>query len=406
MEALQLLVQRLGRATARSVLLKDAPGSYLAQAVEVKAPGEAATTLVAGSNVWALPPQARKGDVCSVLGVVTPAGVLPAPVTPAPDRLGVWRVESGAPAPPGHDRALALQYTSVVGSGLVRLDDLETLCDWQRSPVRWSFPAGTPLDERVRATLAVAGVSEVAVLEPATVALVLLGDELGPPGSGQPREDRTGPWLGPAIKALGHGLIDLGLRPESSASVRDAILHCRGRADVLVLVGGLGDGLTDRTIEHVERFDARFTFHGVTCDGASRLFHARTLGMDIVGLGGKPLEAASGFDLFLAPALLARQGAPRSDWDWSPGSLTADPGLLAEAPATWIARPARLEPLEGGGGWQVRLTPSAPATSQHVWNSHPVAPGQQGWALLSPAGADGHRRVFFQRLPDGRKVLQ
>jgi len=112
--------------------------------------------------------------------------------------------------------------------------------------------------------------------------------------------------------------------------------------------------------------------------------------MDLVGLGGKPLETAAVYDIYLRPALLARLGAPGAAWDWSLATWPCD-GLLAgelgRAPGSWLIQPAYRKP-RGDGGLEIQGLRAG-----NVIPHLPCAPEQTGWAILPPTGvshAAGH----------------
>jgi molybdopterin molybdotransferase len=281
------------------------------------------------------------------------------------------------------------------------------LLPWPPGALR--VEAGARLDGRLRAALEAGGIRTVKVRPPFAVALAVVGSEIvdaAARASAGQREDLTSSWLVEAIAGLGLTPLPLGIIEDSPGAVRDAILHTRGRADVLIFAGGIGQGVTDRTVEGIQRFEAHFHFDGVTLEGATGLFLAKTLGIDLLGIGGRPLEAAAAFDLFLRPALLARLGAPPAAWDWSLASRSverAGSGALA-APPPWAVHPASLAPAPPGEAWVRILEPGSPFL--------PFVPGQTGWAVVrapAPAGPPegepgprgGGARAYFQPLGGG-----
>ena len=248
----------------------------------------------------------------------------------------------------------------------------------------------------------------VSVRPPFGVALAVVGDEIARPGSKRQDEcveELSLGWLGAAIESLGLETLSLGVRPDTAESLRDAILHLRGRAEVLLLVGGASDGVTDRTLESLIRFDSQLVFHGVDLDGAASLGHAKSLGIDVLAIGGKPLESAALWDLFLRPALLACLGASPDHWDWSRGGLAID---LSPDPGGPRAQPGSVSPAaraRGPDGALVIRALSPDAVSPFL----PVAPPQEGW-LIWPRGSASHGGLaagmgYFQPLsPSGRPI--
>jgi molybdopterin biosynthesis enzyme len=397
--ALRALARRLGGREAREFPLEEAPPGYLTEAVSAPVPESGATLArLATLDGFVFASGAAAPGEFTVLGTLAVESVLDAHGLPlageapgsAPD--GLWRVEAGARLPVEVDRVVPIARATIVGPRRVRFEDLPpagtglSASDRVREAGAAAVPRGTFLDARLRAYLGARGVGKVRVVPPFDVAFATVGDELLDPRSplaAGHRHDLTAPWLEESLARLGLKPVPLGILADSPTAVRDAILHARGRKiEVLILAGGFGEGVTDRTRESLARFQVDFVLDGAGVDGASRLVHARAEGIDIVGLGGMPLETAAGFDLFLGPALLARLGAPKGRWDWSlerwpiapdegpPGS--ASPAVGCE----WQARPAVLVP--GSPGERLVRPRQAPPFL-------PALPGQEGWAVLSVA---------------------
>jgi len=421
LEALGLLTSKLNPRTPLEFPTGEAPHGYLAEAVECSPCAlPAGSGGIAATDGYALPRGTfQAGDTCRIAGALSIAGPLAIDQLLAPREPGsegsepeVWRLESGAPVPAGCDRVLPVADAVVTGRGRIRI--LRLPCEGEGihfhagrrgdgGLARWRFEAGTHLSSRLQAFLLAHGVSSVHMLAPFTVALATVGDELTDAAldaePGQVR-DLTAGWLSAAVSRLGLVPLPLGILPDSPAALRDAILHVRERASVLLLAGGLGDGLTDRTVEGLDRFDATALFERLALDGCSHLLFAKTQGIDVIGLGGSPLEAAAGYDLFVLPALLARLGASARAWDWSQAEVTVEAAtlpqdllpLLSRAGAPWVVRPAAelASGSEGGEGVRLRILDAGSGLS-------PTAPGQDGWAVL-PASltTGGRRRAYFQ----------
>jgi molybdopterin biosynthesis enzyme len=398
--ALHAVVSHLNARPPRTFSLDEAPHGYLAAAVPRPAIEESTADgapLLATVNGFAVTSRAAAGDVVAVLGTLTPGRRLgphgePESVEPDPVAAaeGVFRVETGALLPPGCDRVVPTASATIVGAARVRLDCLPpplagTAAGRSLRPDPGGGPlaaAGELLGERLRATLRGQGVESVAVRPPFTVATGVLGSELC--GSSDLRRpdrlrDAVGPLLEEGVRALGLRPLPLGVIGDSPDELRDAILHVRERAPVLVLAGGLGDGVTDRTVEGIRCFEAYIGTEQVALDGARHLLHAKTLGIDILAVGGLPLEAACGFDLFVRPALLALLGAPEEVWDWTRTDWALAPAGEAVRGSGPAASPACL--LRSGTELRVRLL----ARSSPYF---PRAPGQEGWVIL-PAGEPG-----------------
>jgi molybdopterin biosynthesis enzyme len=325
----------------------------------------------------------------------------------------VWRVESGAAIPAECDRVVPVSDTVIVGKGRIRLERVPGAGEGilhprgkkpgatTGQPLR--FEVGTSLGERLRALLTSRGIRTVPLRLPFTVAVATVGNELidsrVSPEPGQ-RSEVTATWLEGAISRLGLEPLPLGILPDTPEGIRDAIFRIRRRAKVLLVVGGIGDGLTDRTVDGVRRFDTNPIFTRLELDGCCGMMFSKTQGIDILGLSGRPLEAAAGYDLFVQPGLLSMLGAQAPSWDWTAVERAVE---LSTIPA------ALLSGLSARGlRWAVRPVATAPSATGHArlrvieaeTHLYPVVPEQVGWAVFPLQGQSGEiregRRGYFQ----------
>jgi hypothetical protein len=374
-------------------------------------------------NGYALGPDIAVGAVCAVIGTLTPGEPLDrwgrplvpgltesrdeaslvgtsdsasAPMSPTsePSHSGgeVWRVETGALLPAGTRLVLPPEDTTIVGSKEIRVDrlpaaghGLHAIGSLASAP---AFPRGTFLDARVRAVLGASGVSMISLRPSFSVGFATVGDELLDPGAvtsaaGWP--DLLGLALEETIRGLGLLSVPLGITGDSPPAIESVLFGASGRVDVMILVGGLGDGIADRVVETLGRMEAEVAVSGRFFGPGAQLVLARVQGFDVLAVGGRPLSAALLLDAIVRPALLSRLGAPPPTWDWSriawPLDLEASPG--PEGPVErWQAFPATLTPSPG----------SAPRI--RAWDAPtpflPILPEQRGWALVPPSevGAD------------------
>jgi molybdopterin biosynthesis enzyme len=130
------------------------------------------------------------------------------------------------------------------------------------------------------------------------------------------------------------------------------------------------------------------------------MMFSKTQGIDILGLSGRPLEAAAGYDLFVQPGLLSMLGAQAPSWDWTAVERAVE---LSTIPA------ALLSGLSARGlRWAVRPVATAPSATGHArlrvieaeTHLYPVVPEQVGWAVFPLQGQSGEiregRRGYFQ----------
>jgi molybdopterin molybdotransferase len=446
LEALHLLTQRHAPKTPRRYELSEAPNGYLAtavRAVEAPTPPRAALNGYALGSLRAPAERTEEGPgglplgdleagasaPQTVLGTLTASSLLSAAedFVPAQDPAeapgsldvgererrtdGVYRVETGAPLPPGTVAVVPVEQTVLVatdqirilswpssGDGILRTThryedvpgDAADLLLREGDPDPDVFLPGTRFCERLRLSFLAAGKESVELWEPFRVGIAAVGDELldvgAPPAAGT-RSEVNLAWLEAAVERLGLGVVPCGIVSDAPDSLGERIVHATERkVRVLVLIGGLGSGTTDRVREALSQRGAHIVFERVDLDGCEGFLYARSSGLEILGLSGQSLAAACGFDVLARPALLARLGASPSNWDWSRlrwplanGCLSPPPAASEAAkPASWKARPAALEPFLGGGCVIQWWSPRSRET--------PCCGGQEGWALLPPGG--------------------
>ncbi|HVR76606.1 MAG TPA: molybdopterin-binding protein [Planctomycetota bacterium] len=411
-KALEVLVGKARPRKGTTHAIESAPRGYLATAIDLgRIPcgnGRGTGARRAAWNGYAAPAAlagSLEGALCRVLGVIDSSGraLLETGSSTGSTSCAIelWRLESGAPVPDACDRIIRVRDAVLTGAGIIRIDQvpepgagIAPAPGTAGSPGSAIFEPGTFLDGRLRAQLAACGVRSVALRPSFTVALAAVGAEVSKPGSPgtETTPDATGPWLEEAIESLGLTVLPLGILPDSPERIRDAILHLRGRSDVLLLSGGMGDGVTDRTVEALQRFDAQISFEAIALEGARGLLLARAQDVEVLGIGGKPLETAALFDLFVRPALLARLGASPTLWDWRRFRLEVPAPPPSRGPrqgGASIVLPAALRPDAALGVHLEAWAPGTPFLSR--------LPGQEGWAIL-PASVEGPLRAHYQPL--------
>ncbi len=304
------------------------------------------------------------------------------------------RLESGDSIPQGFDRILAVRSAVVCGPGVVEIspEDIPASGEGiETVGAEFELSAGTRLDVRLRSVLLARGLGAVAVRPRGGVAVATLGERLIDPAAigtieaeGELRADLTGYWLPDALRAMGHRTRSLGMLSPDPPGVLKALRRAqRGGLSTAILCGGLGDGIADRTIEILQTGPFRIHFSEVEMDPGRRFLFAQGMGLDVLVLGGAPLDAAIGFDLFVAPLLLRGAGAPPELWDWSAGG----PETLDRSgdERSWQVRPCAKAPTwppsgadsTPGGGREEAPPPS---------RLSPRLPGPAGWLVVSPAG--------------------
>lgn len=334
-------------------------------------------------------------------GLAAPAHEIPTGVVEVKPGLAV-RVDRGAPLGESVACVVSAAETVLVGSDALRIEAHVSEGDGiaSRDFRRASFERGVLVGPRLRALAAASGRTELEVYDRPRVAFATVGDELrraaptlgGDAGSNRVF-DLTGSWGPLAMEAAGAEPVSLGILPDDPRELRRAILHCRTRRiDAIVIAGGLGDGVHDRTREGLHEFECRLRFERVALAGCESLVYGTALGMEVLAIPGSPGAAAASWDLFVRPFVLARAGAPASLWDWSlDRDETGASALPPPArPAAWFLQAV----VEGGAGSLTVQSPNALGIEPvRAWllSLRPLPPGpwkpgaEQLGALAIPA---------------------
>jgi len=420
LEALRIVTTELPSLRVESLALDSAAGSrrrYLAQGIESLPPrsgfpADPPNLRRAVSDGYAVSRAVESSHELEVLGYVDVTGSWPQ----IDWRKGVAvRVECGAPLVEDVACVVPVAAVTVVGTQRVRVarpvDGGEGIAGGHPAERCQVIAAGASVSPRLRAFLFASGIQSVNVFCGLRVGVLSIGDELtdsGPPYHADERPDGTGLWLSETLERDGLTVVPLGIVSDEPGAIRDVLLRSRSRKiDVVVLAGGLGDGISDRTAEALKLFDTRLFFERLELDGCERFLFAKSNGIDVFGLSGMPLAATVAYDLWVRPALLARLGAGRALWDWSRVSLPLEnPAVCRPSGSddTWrilaacrVAPPPSPSPspsahpppsahLDSDGPPCVRAwEPASPFT--------PWVPGATGWALIPP-GAGPPARVY------------
>jgi molybdopterin molybdotransferase len=273
----------------------------------------------------------RAEDVAAAPVILPVAGMLRAGQYPeaalAPGQA--IQIMTGAPVPPGATAVQQVEKTRSVdgGSRVEILATVEAGANVARrgSEVRAGdvvLRAGQTIDPAAVAVLAASGRSRVRVGRRPVVAVLATGDELTgvdeTPGPGRIRNS-NGPALLAQARWCGALARSLGVVPDVTEAIAAAVepgLH----ADVLVVSGGVSEGVYDLVEAVFARFGVEVAFDKVALKPGAPLVFGRRGDTLVFGLPGNPVSAQVTFDLFVRAALLRMQGA----------KLTSRPTLEAE----------------------------------------------------------------------------
>jgi molybdopterin molybdotransferase len=244
-------------------------------------------------------------------------------------------IMTGAPAPPGADAVVMVEYTSLTGDqvhvskGVSAGDNIVSAgAEARRGTTLLS--AGLRIAPAAIAAAASAGKSQISVYRKPRVAILATGDELvelnAAPGPTQIRNSNSYS-LAAQVQAAGGEPILLPIAPDELNRLRDLIGQGLD-ADLLLLSGGVSMGKYDLVEQALVEFKSEFFFTGAQIQpGRPVVFGRATWGTDtsiqaaipplpgrkyFFGLPGNPVSTMVTFELFVRPMLEALAGlSPR-----------------------------------------------------------------------------------------------
>jgi molybdenum cofactor synthesis domain-containing protein len=241
------------------------------------------------------------------------------------------RIMTGAPVPQGADTVQKVELTSehnFASDSAQRNDGKITINEpiaTDKNIVRRGaeikkgdrlFEPGEPINERMIATLAAFGYSEVSVAKRPRVSVFTTGSEVveinETPGADQIRNSNSA-----MLKALAEPIgADVTLVPtavDDLEAIKKAISSAAANSNMIVITGGVSVGKYDLTKTALIELGAEVFFDRVRLKPGKPAVFAR-LGQTLVfGLPGNPMSAAVTFYLFVRKALLRMQSAKETD---------------------------------------------------------------------------------------------
>jgi molybdopterin molybdotransferase len=229
------------------------------------------------------------------------------------------------------------------------------------------FPAGTRLGSAQIGAAAAVGLGTVSCRRRPSVAVLTTGSELRHPGE-QLSEgqiyDANGPMMTAALLTSGAGVEHI----PTAADTREAHTTALARAlehDVVISSGGVSVGTHDLVRGVGRELGVTEVFWRIALrPGKPLTFGVRGTTL-VFGLPGNPVSSLVCFELFVRPALLALQGAPRVRPMWDTGVLGAAVKRNPERDDLIRARfetpdaAAVLIPLHGQQSHQIAITAQA-----------------------------------------------
>jgi molybdopterin molybdotransferase len=178
-------------------------------------------------------------------------------------------IMTGAPAPPGSDAVVMVEYTSrdgdqvTITKGIAAGDNIVPIASEAKRGDRLLSP-GVRLDHAAIAVAASVGRSRLLVYSKPRVAVLATGDEVAdidvPLSPNQIRNSNTYS-LAAQIQAAGGEPVLLPIAPDEPERLRELIAD-GFEADLLLLTGGVSMGKYDLVEQALAEFDAEFFFTG------------------------------------------------------------------------------------------------------------------------------------------------
>jgi molybdopterin molybdotransferase len=289
-------------------------------------------------------------------------------------------IMTGAALPAGADAVLMVEHASLAGHAegvpVLRPEPGRTLQAGENVVTAGSearagdivLSCGERLQERQIAMAAACGRALVSVYARPRVAILVTGDELVVPGTGQqpgPQQiyDSNSAMLRALLTAAGAEVVAQEHARDTVDALRNALTRVMAQAEFVVVTGGVSAGRFDLVQRVLEGLGADAVFAGVRMQPGKPAMLARMRGDAesvprlILGLPGNPVSAMVTFHLFGAPLLAAYAG----EVGWQPqlalarlrGALAGKagltrfvPGCLETADGNPVVRPV---PNHGSG---------------------------------------------------------
>lgn len=224
-------------------------------------------------------------------------------------------IMTGAPAPPGSDAVVMVEYTSREGAtvninkGVTAGENIVPAGSEAGAGDLLAAP-GAHLDEAVIAIAASIGKPELLVYRKPTIAIVSTGDEVVPiavqPGPTQIRNSNSYS-IAAQVQKAGAVPVLLSIAPDEPKRLGELIRE-GSRADLLLLAGGVSMGKYDLVEEVLAELKAEFFFTGAQIQPGRPIVFGRVREKYFFGLPGNPVSTMVTFELFVRPMVDALSG--------------------------------------------------------------------------------------------------
>ncbi len=232
------------------------------------------------------------------------------PVPPAVESGTAVRIMTGAPMPAGADAVIPIEDASEADER-VRFTAVPAPGAHVRAAGH-DVASGTgvrllrqPITSSTIGLLAALGIADLEVHRRPRVAILSTGDELQPvsallePGR---IHDANGPALAAAVTESGGEPVVLEPARDDAAVIEERIGGGVGRADLLLVSGGVSVGARDHVRDVIERLGT-LDFWRIAVQPGKPLAFGRVGERPVIGLPGNPVSALVTFELFVRPML-------------------------------------------------------------------------------------------------------
>lgn len=260
------------------------------------------------------------------------------------------RVHTGGMIPPGADAVVMVEHTQLLDPTTIEVVRPVAVGEHVipvGEDVRTGdllFARGHRLRPQDLGGLAGVGHHRVPVAARPRVAILASGDEVvpadQPPGPGQVR-DINSYTIAALTRRAGGEPLPRGIAPDDAAALRAMAHEALAHADVLIISAGSSVSTRDMTADVIASLGAPGVLvHGVAIHPGKPTILAVAGGRPVFGLPGNPVSTMIAFELFVAPALMALQGAARPAGSSAPARLALN---IASKPGREDFVPVRLE---------------------------------------------------------------
>jgi molybdopterin molybdotransferase len=247
------------------------------------------------------------------------AGARPEEIPNAVQSGQAAAIMTGAPAPPGADAVVMVEYTTRNGTRVeikkgIESGDNIVPAGSEAHGGDVLLPPGVVLDEAAIAVAASIGMVQVPVYRKPRIAIVSTGDEVVPidfqPGPTQIRNSNSYS-LAAQVQGAGATPVLLPIAPDEPKRLRE-IIEQGFQADLLLLAGGVSMGKYDLVEQVLGDLKAEFFFTGAQIQPGRPVVFGRTSAKYFFGLPGNPVSTMVTFELFVRPFIDALSGrSPR-----------------------------------------------------------------------------------------------